>query len=127
MKGTSSMISKKNNIALWVLSVLLGGFAIINQQAIEYNHIFLQFIITVTLTLIAIFLLLKKTTQGSRFSKYWVEAVSELKKVTWPNRKETMQTTAVVVVMVIVMGLILWTVDAILIRLVAWLLQRGGG
>ena len=121
------MISKKNNIALWVLSVLLGGFAIINQQAIEYNHIFLQFIITVTLTLIAIFLLLKKTTQGSRFSKYWVEAVSELKKVTWPNRKETMQTTFVVVIMVIVMGLILWTVDAILIRLVAWLLQRGGG
>ena len=77
--------------------------------------------------LTAIFLLLKKTSQGLKFSKYWAEAISELKKVTWPNRKETITTTLVVVVMVIVMGLILWTVDAILIRLVAWLLQRGGG
>ncbi len=118
---------KKNNTILWIFSVLLVSFSVINQQVIDYDHIFLQFIITAVLTATAIFILLKKTTQGVRFSKYWFESVAELKKVTWPSKKETMQTTIAVVVMVIVMGLMLWTVDAILIRLVAWLLQRGGG
>lgn len=119
--------SKKNNIILWILAIALGSFSVINQQCIEYSHIFLQFIITVILMVVAIFLLLQKTTQGLRFSKYWLESVAELKKVTWPNKKETMQTTFAVVAMVVIMGLILWTVDSILIRLVAWLLQRGGG
>lgn len=118
--------SKKNNIILWILSVVLGGFSIINQQCIHYDYIFLQFIITVLLMATAVFLLLKKTTQGVRFSRYWLESVAELKKVSWPNKKETMQTTFAVVAMVVIMGLILWSVDSILIRLVAWLLQRGG-
>jgi len=117
--------SKKNNIMLWALALILGGFSIINQQCIHYNYILLQFIITVLLVLTAIFLSLRKTTQGVRFSRYWLEAIDELKKVTWPNKKETMQTTLAVVAMVFVMGLILWTVDSVLIRLVAWLLQRG--
>lgn len=119
--------SKKNNIILWILAIALASFSVINQQYIQYNYIFLQFIITVVLMGLAFFLSLKKTRQGVRFSNYWLDSVAELKKVTWPNKKETMHITFAVVAMVVVMGLILWTVDSILIRLVAWLLQRGGG
>jgi preprotein translocase subunit SecE len=39
------------------------------------------------------------------------EVVSELKKVTWPNRKETLGTTGVVLFLVIVLALYLGLVD----------------
>jgi preprotein translocase subunit SecE len=51
---------------------------------------------------------------GKRFHAYAQEAVTETRKVVWPTRKETMQTTGVVVAFVIVMGLFLWIVDAAL-------------
>jgi preprotein translocase subunit SecE len=51
---------------------------------------------------------------GKRFYAYAQESLTETRKVVWPSRKETMQTTGVVVAFVIVMGLFLWIVDATL-------------
>jgi preprotein translocase subunit SecE len=51
---------------------------------------------------------------GKRFYAYAQEAMVETRKVVWPSRKETMQTTGVVVAFVIVMALFLWIVDAML-------------
>jgi preprotein translocase subunit SecE len=55
---------------------------------------------------------------GKRFYVYSQEAIAETKKVVWPARKETVQTTGVVVAFVIVMAIFLWIVDAILARVV---------
>jgi preprotein translocase subunit SecE len=63
---------------------------------------------------------------GKRFFAYCQDAVEETKKVVWPSRKETMQTTAVVVAFVIVMALFLWVVDASLVWLVRVLVGREG-
>jgi preprotein translocase subunit SecE len=63
---------------------------------------------------------------GKRFFAYCQDAVEETKKVVWPSRKETMQTTAVVVAFVIVMALFLWIVDASLVWLVRVLVGREG-
>jgi preprotein translocase subunit SecE len=65
------------------------------------------------LVAIVIALVIGWTTEpGKRFYAYAQESIAETKKVVWPTRKETMQTTAVVVGFVIVMGLFLWIVDA---------------
>jgi len=48
---------------------------------------------------------------GRRFIAYAREAVIETKKVVWPTRKETMQTTAMVFGFVVVMALFLWATD----------------
>ena len=42
------------------------------------------------------------------------EVVMELKKTTWPGRREVYGTTLVVIVMVIVCSVFLWGVDLIL-------------
>jgi preprotein translocase subunit SecE len=55
---------------------------------------------------------------GKRFYTYSQEAIAETKKVVWPARKETVQTTGVVVAFVIVMAIFLWIVDAILAKVV---------
>ncbi|HMK24089.1 MAG TPA: preprotein translocase subunit SecE [Terriglobales bacterium] len=61
---------------------------------------------------------------GKRFFAYCGDAMEETKKVVWPSRKETIQTTGVVVAFVIVMALFLWIVDASLVWLVRVLVGR---
>ena len=63
---------------------------------------------------------------GKRFYIYFQEAIVETKKVVWPSRKETVQTTGVVIAFVVVMGLILWFADFILARAVNFLVKREG-
>jgi preprotein translocase subunit SecE len=51
------------------------------------------------------------------------EVVTELKKVTWPNRKETLGATGVVLVLVILVSAYLGLVDYILSHLVRYLID----
>jgi preprotein translocase subunit SecE len=62
--------------------------------------------------------------------QYWaqtrnflVEAVQELKKVTWPNRKETLGTTGVVLVLVFFIAGYLGLVDFILSHFVRYFIR----
>lgn len=48
------------------------------------------------------------------------EVRAEAKKVVWPDRKEAIQATFMVLVMVILVALFLWGVDSIL----GWLVQK---
>jgi preprotein translocase subunit SecE len=51
------------------------------------------------------------TEPGQRFFAFSQEAVAEAKKVAWPSRKETMQTTAAVFAFVVLMAVALWIAD----------------
>jgi preprotein translocase subunit SecE len=48
---------------------------------------------------------------GREFVAFARESVNEVKKVVWPTRKETMQTTAAVFAFVVVMAVFLWLSD----------------
>jgi preprotein translocase subunit SecE len=48
---------------------------------------------------------------GRQFAVFAGESVGEVKKVVWPTRKETMQTTAAVFAFVVVMAVFLWISD----------------
>ena len=48
---------------------------------------------------------------GRRFIGFARESVTETKKVVWPSRKETTQTTGLVFVFAVVMALFLWLTD----------------
>ncbi|MFC5303087.1 preprotein translocase subunit SecE [Azospira restricta] len=51
------------------------------------------------------------TEPGQRFFVFAQEAAAETKKVVWPSRKETMQTTGAVFAFVVVMAVFLWLTD----------------
>ena len=51
------------------------------------------------------------TEPGREFVQYTKESIEEAKKVVWPTRKETMQSTGVIFVFVFVMAVFLWVVD----------------
>lgn len=52
--------------------------------------------------------------------KFFSEVKVESKKVTWPDRRETLQATLMVCVMVIFIALFLWLTDSLL----SWLVQK---
>jgi len=62
---------------------------------------------------------------GRRFFTFGKDSVAEAKRVVWPSRKETLQTTGVVILFAIVMALFLWAVDASLMMVVNKLMGRG--
>jgi preprotein translocase subunit SecE len=67
-----------------------------------------------------------QTYQGKKALTFAREARIELRKVHWPTRQETIQTTFIVAIMVVVLALMLWGIDSILMWLISWLMgQRG--
>jgi len=62
------------------------------------------------------------TAQGKAFLQLLKEANIERRKVVWPTRQETTQTTMIVVAVVFFMSLILWGLDSLLGWLVSLLM-----
>lgn len=67
-----------------------------------------------------------KTRKGQWVVEFFRDSRMELRKVIWPTREETMQTTLIVAAMVIVLALILWGVDGVLVWLIGWLTGQHG-
>jgi preprotein translocase subunit SecE len=65
------------------------------------------------------------TQAGRTFLAFSREAWEEAKRVVWPTRKETLQTTGVVFLFVFVMALFLWLVDTGLLWVTQKLLGSG--
>ena len=71
-------------------------------------------------------LILVRTTAGHGFWTFAKGARDEVRRVVWPTRHETMQTTLIVFAMVVILALILWGIDAILLVGISWLTGHGG-
>ncbi|MEN8177359.1 MAG: preprotein translocase subunit SecE [Pseudomonadota bacterium] len=55
-----------------------------------------------------------QTFVGKRAWKFATDAKVEVRKVVWPSRQETVQTTLIVFVVVLIMGIVLWLFDMML-------------
>ena len=62
---------------------------------------------------------------GRQFAAFAGESIGEVKKVVWPTRKETMQTTGIVFLFVITMAVFLWGVDSVLLLILKKALGTG--
>ena len=61
--------------------------------------------------LVVAVVLVWSTAQGHKLAAFVRESIAEARKVVWPRRKETLQTTAMVFVFVLVMAIFLWLTD----------------
>lgn len=66
------------------------------------------------------------TRLGQEAIGYLGDSRVELRKVVWPTRQETLQTTLAVALMVLVMGIFLWLLDMLLLWGVRLLTGQGG-
>jgi preprotein translocase subunit SecE len=51
---------------------------------------------------------------------------TEVRKVVWPTRAETVQTTLAVLFVVVLMGVVLWLMDMVLLWAIRLLTGQGG-
>jgi preprotein translocase subunit SecE len=115
-------VSSSKDTALLVLSIaaILGGitaFYWFDEQPLWIR------VGMVVLGLAAGAGLLWLSSYGKEFVQFWQAARVELRKVVWPNRTETFQTTYVVIGFAIVMGLFFFVLDWIL----TWMTRFLGG
>lgn len=88
------------------------------------DHAMVVRVLAVLAGLIAAALLMYSTAEGKQFFAFAGDAVEETRKVVWPTRKETIQTTVAVFVLVIVMAAFLALVDIGFLKMVQWLMGR---
>jgi len=124
-------VTRSVNLLLSVLFYLitLGVLAIMSVLDIAnlQDQPLQNFVVRLGIVLlgVGIGLALGWTTQiGKDFVTYCQDSITETKKVVWPSRKETFQTTGIVVLFVLIMAVFLWVVDASLVYLVRILVGR---
>ncbi|MGP1956710.1 MAG: preprotein translocase subunit SecE [Arsenophonus sp. NC-PE1-MAG3] len=108
------------DVVKWLLVAILLIIAIVG------NYYFRQYNLTLRVISVVIFTALASgialwTTKGKATLIFFREARIEIRKVIWPTRQETLQTTLIVAAVTVVMALILFGLDGILVRLVSFI------
>ena len=67
-----------------------------------------------------------QTVKGRALAGFVGDARNEVRKVVWPTRAETVQTSLAVFAVVIVVGIMLWLFDMFLLWAVRFLTGQGG-
>ncbi|MFW0097331.1 MAG: preprotein translocase subunit SecE [Coxiella endosymbiont of Haemaphysalis qinghaiensis] len=106
----------------WLLIVLLLVGGVIANFYYSYVATAIRAAIGIVLA-ISVLVIASQTQKGWKAWSFVKGSRTELRKVVWPTRQEIVQTTSVVVVMVIVIALILWGLDSFFMWVVAWMIE----
>ena len=104
---TENSMADKIKLAVAAALVIAG---IAGYYLLAGNSIILRFL-AVLAGIVAGIAVAWTSAPGQEFLAFAREALVEVKKVVWPTRKETMQTTAAVFAFVVVMAVFLWISD----------------
>ena len=113
----------KLSVAFLLAALGIAGYYYIQDSAIAFSG--LLGVVSILLGLMLATAVLWTTEPGKRFFGFSRESVAEAKRVVWPTKKETLQTTGVVVAFAVVMAIFLWAVDAIVLLSINTLMGRG--
>jgi len=118
--------SSSSDIAMWILAALVlaagaYGFVYFEGQTMTLIRV-IGLVVAVGIALA----LAARTAKGNEALSYVREVDVERRKVVWPTRQETLQTTLIVVAVTIVVAIILFLMDTVFGGLVRWLIGMGG-
>ncbi|WP_248744658.1 MULTISPECIES: preprotein translocase subunit SecE [unclassified Pseudomonas] len=97
----------------WLVVVALVVVGVVGNQYYSASPILYRVLALLVIATVAAFVGLQ-TAKGKSFFVLVKEARTEIRKVVWPTRQETTQTTLIVVAVVLVMALLLWGLDSLL-------------
>jgi preprotein translocase subunit SecE len=124
MATTEVVTSKFDTLKLILAAAILGagiyGYYYFAEQSQLYRTLAMFGVLVVVTTVVY------QTALGKRVWGYLLDARAELRKVVWPTRSETIQTTLIVAVVVVIVGLGIWGIDWVFGALMQWLLGLGG-
>lgn len=92
-------------LALALVAAGVVGFYLLSEQAMVLR------VLSVLAGVVAGGAVAWSSEPGRRFADFARDAITETKKVVWPSRKETVQTTGLVFAFVVIMAVFLWVTD----------------
>ena len=95
-------------LALGVLILGIWGFYFYAQEALLYRVLGILAAVGVVIGIAA------TTAKGKGLISFLGSSRSEVRKIVWPTRAETMQTTLMVFIMVVILAIFLWFIDMLL-------------
>ena len=101
------------DFAKWIVVAALVAAGIVGNSHFSAQPLFYRALALIALTAVALFVAYN-TEKGAGVWSLIQGSVVELRKVVWPTRQETNQTTLIVVAVVIFMSLVLWALDTVL-------------
>jgi len=96
----------------WLLVVAIVAAGVVGNSHFSAESILYRALGLLVLAAIAVFVALQ-TAKGTAIADVVRGALVELRKVVWPSRQETNQTTLIVLAVVFVMAIILWLLDTL--------------
>lgn len=97
----------------WVVVTALVAAAVVGNSYFSDQSLLYRVLAIVALSAVAGFVALQ-TSKGVSFWTLVKGSRTEIRKVVWPTRQETVQTTMIVVAFVLVVALMLWGLDSFL-------------
>lgn len=112
MSATEVTVRDPRNLMKWVAALLLLASATLLGRFVPDLNALVEAIVVVVLAVMGLGLVLW-TQQGRQFLSLFAASRIELRKVVWPTKPETWQTTLIVLVVVVIASLILWGMDSL--------------
>ncbi|RIY31991.1 preprotein translocase subunit SecE [Psittacicella melopsittaci] len=112
-KPEERQLGAATNGILWLITIaLVVGVSLGNQYYASLNPVvrLLAVIVAIVLALVAFLV----TNQGRKFLKFAMESMLELKKIYYPTRKETLQTSIIVVLISVLVSFMFWIFDFVI-------------
>jgi preprotein translocase subunit SecE len=116
---TNKLDTFKLLLAIAVLVSGIFGFYFFEAESLLYRVLGVVFVSGVAIAIAA------TTYLGQAVISFARESRMEVRKVVWPTRQETVQTTFMVIVAVIIIGIFLWFVDMLLAQAIQLLTGSG--
>ena len=110
--AAESTQSSPADIAKWVVVVLLVAAAVVGN-AYFGEEAFLYRVLGVVALAIVAAVVAAQTFKGRAFLSLLRDARAEVRRIVWPTKQETAQTTGIVVLVVFLMSLLLWALDTL--------------
>ena len=107
-------------LAVLVLSSAIAGFYIYDNQALLLRWVGLLVAFGISTAIML------QAEVGRDAWSFMRDSTIEVRKVVWPARNETVQSTLVVIAMVVLLGVLLWLLDMFLAWIVHLLTGQGG-
>ncbi|MBB2495219.1 preprotein translocase subunit SecE [Aquipseudomonas ullengensis] len=113
MNAKAEAKDSRFDLLKWLVVVALVVVGVVGNQYFSAEPLLYRVLVLLALAAVAGFVALQ-TVKGQSFFALAKEARTEIRKVVWPTRQETTQTTLIVVAVVLVMALLLWGLDSFL-------------
>ena len=97
----------------WIIVFALVAVAVVGNSYYSDQSLLYRVLGILALAAVAGLVALQ-TTKGAAFWALVKGSRTEIRKVVWPTRQETVQTTMIVVAVVVVVALFLWALDSFL-------------